>query len=432
MDRQGVITARQEGRKDFSGCCLDDQDLSGLDLAGCDFSGSSFSGANLSSAVLADANCSRADFSGAILSRANLSGSQLGQARLIASDLVGCDLRRASARAANLNNALLIRAKFNDADFLGANFSGANATAAQFESVNLECADFSGAALMNTTFCASTCSWTNFTNARLNWATLSWCLLEAADFENANITGANLQGANLSFANLKDVVLTGADLYFANLSGTCMPAGPLTSIRVSHASLTSQTYERSGWSRELLREWQRKGAVILDFEAFSRDVQLYIREGDCNLRIYFSKPVENNARIALEVLIWHLTHESNTLRILSVANDNTKGQVAFFSTKDADIELFISALREKTWLADRESMENDFKTYQNTSRVGNIDIIGTLNALSNAIYHIQAIVPALEDDKASKVHARLEPGECHNNKTQVSWSNITLPKVTRS
>lgn len=431
MDREALILARAQNRKDFSGCCLDKQNLSDLDLAGCDFTNCTFVGANMTNVILADANCTKADFSSAILSRANLSGSALGQAKFIASDLVGCDLRKVSARAANLNNALLIRAKLNDADFLGANFSGTNATAAQFESVNLECTDFSGAALMNATLCGSTCSWANFTNARLNWATLSWCLLEAADFENANLTGANLQGANLSFANLKDVIITGADLYFANLSGTCMPQSPLTSIRVSHASLTSQTYERSGWPRELLREWQRKGAIILDFEALSRDVQLYIREGDCNLRIYFSKPVEKNARIALEVLIWHLTHESNTLRILSVANDTNKGQVAFYSTKDADIELFISALREKTWQNDCESVEKDFKAYQKSSHVDDIDIIGTLNAISNAIYHIQAIVPAIEEDKAAKVHARLEPGESFDKKTRISWSNIALPKITR-
>ncbi len=431
LDRETLVLALGQGRRDFSNCCLDNQDLSCLDLSGCDFSNSSFSGANMSNVVLADATCAKADFSGAILSRANLSGCDLGQAKLIASDMVGCDLRRASARAANLNNALLIRAKLNDADFLGACFSGVNATAAQMESVNLECTDFSSAALMNATLCGSTCSWANFTNARMNWATLSWCLLEAADFENANLTGANLQGANLSFANLRDVIITGADLYFATLCGTCMPVCPLASIRVSHASLTSQTYERSGWSRELLREYQRKGAVILDFESLGRDVQAYIREGDCNLRIYFSKTVEKNDRIALEVLIWHLTHEANTLRILSVANNNSKGQVAFYSTKDADIELFISALREKTWQSDCESVEQDFRAYQNSSHVDSIDIIGTLNALSNAIYHIQAIVPAIEEDKASKFHAKLEPGESYDNKTRISWSNVSLPKISR-
>ncbi len=432
LDRERFLARYEAGERDFKECQMNGIDLSGCQLSECDLSGASLVEANFRGCNLKATNFTKANLSRAILSRPNQVEAELGWTRLSGADLTGTDMHRARARAANFSNALMLRTKMNDADCLGAIMSGINATAAQMESTNFECADLSGATLMNANLCGANCSWANLTDARLNWANLSWCLLEAADLENSNLTGACLQAANLSFSNLDNTVLTGADLYFANLSGTLLPRTQLPIARVSSARLTNQTYTRSQWSRELLRDWQQKGAIILDFEAFSRDVQSFIREGECNLRIYFTKPIENQARIALEVLIFHLIHSQSSLRILSIYNEGERGQVAFYSPNMADIELFVSSIRGKTWHSDLDNVEKEFHEYQKTSHADNLDIVQALDSLSASIYHIQALIPVSEDDKTCQFQTRFDPYEKRlEKKTQMSWSSISLPKVKR-
>ena len=432
LDRESFLARYEAGERDFRDYQLDGIDLSNCQLSQCDLSGASLIGANFKGSCLREVNFSKANLTRSILSRANLSESDLSWARISGADLAGTDMHHAKARAANFSESLMIRTKMNDADCLGAIFCGINATAAQMESTNFECSDLSGATLMNANMCGANCSWANLTDARLNWANLSWCLLEAADLENANLTGTCLQAANLSFANMDNTVLTGADLYFANLSGTLLPPNQLPAARISSARLTSQTYSRSKWSRELLRDWQHKGAIILDFESLTRDVQKFIREGDCNMRIYFTHPIETASRTALEVLIFHLTHAQNSLRILSINNENDRGQVAFFSPNTSDIELFVSSLRGKSWHCDLESIEKEFHEYQAASHVDDLDIVQALDALAADIYHIQALIPVSAEDRTCKLQTKLEP--CDKNiekKTQVSWSSISLPKVER-
>ena len=431
VDRDLFLSMYEAGERDFRDRVLDGVDLSGCVCEECDFSGSSLIGANLKGSNFHGSIFIKSDLSRSNLSRSNLSECDLSWARLAGADLTGTDMHRAKARATGFSDALMIRTKLNDADCLGAIMTGVNATAAQMESTNFECADLSGATLMNVNLCGANCSWANMTDSRLNWANLSWCQLEAADMENANLTGSCLQAANLSFANLDNVILTGADLYFANLAGTLLPK-EMPTARVSSAKLTSQSYTRSQWPRELLRDWQRKGAIILDFESFSHDVQDFIREGDCNLRIYFMCPVEPKMRIALEILIFHLVHNLNTLRILSVFNTQEHGLVAFFSPNPSDIELFTSSLRNKSWHSDITGIEKEFMEYQATSHIESFDIVDVLDAMSNKIMQIQELIPVGKEDRTSQYQDKLTPGDKRiERKKQVAWSNISLPRVTR-
>lgn len=427
--RAMLLQSYQDGNRDFSGLQLDGIDLSRCNLEGIDLSKATLVGANLNSANLRGANLSEANCSKAVLSRANLSEADISRANMSDADLVGADLRKSLARAAAFTHALLLRARFNDADCLGAIMAGVNATAAQFESANLECVDFTGAAMMNCILTGASCSWANMTDARLNWAQMSWCKLEAADLEQANLTGANLRGANLSFANLDQAILTGADLYFANISGACVPADTQPA-RIASLRLSVQTFARSGWNKRTLSEWQQRGAIIIDFESLPRDVQTYLRKGECNLRIYFSAQCPPEAQIALEALMACVSPDPDGMRILSVSNKPQKSVVAFSAAQPDAIDAFAAMLRNKSYLADREAIEQKYRESCAT-RDKSIDIIAQLETLSSHIFHIQALVPVSDDDKTKQLQLRLDPCEVVNDKTQISWSSVSLPKVSR-
>ena len=433
MTREALQDEYTAGERDFHERRFDGLDLSNMNLSQCNFSGSTFVGTNCSGCQLKDSNLTKTDFTRANLSRSSLTGSDLSWSKLSGADLVGADLHKITARAANFSNALMIRTKLNDADCLGAIMTGINATAAQMESMNLECANLTGSALMNANLCGANCSWTNLSDTRLNWAIMSWCQLEAADLENANMTGVNLQAANLSFANLDNITLTGADLFLANLSGTLLPKDLLPTARLSSSRLTSQTYTRSQWPRELLRDWQRKGAIILDFEALPRDVQAFIREGDCNLRVYFNFSIDHLERTAIEILMAHATQPNNALRILSIANEKSdRSQIAFYSSDIADIEKFVSCLRKKSWQTDPKAILDVYNNFKATAHFDDFDVLKTLDEIAAHIYHIQALIPVSSDDRTTQLQTRLEPGDSKvNNKTQISWSSVSLPKVQR-
>lgn len=423
QDRETLLAAYAAGERDFQGW-----QLAECDLTGCNLSGASFVGADLNGALLNRCDLTRADFSRAHMARANLSESDLGWAKLSEAELIGADLRRIKARAANFSSALLLRARMNEADCLGAMMSGINATAAQLESANLECTDLSNASLVNANMSGTNCSWANLSDARLNWAIMSWSLLEAADLENANLTGTVLHSSNLSFANLNDAILTGADLYFATLSGALLPKDVPTARLVS-SRLTSQTYSRSQWTRHVLREWQQKGAILLDFESFPKDVQAYIREGECSLRIYFTIPVEREERLAIETYIYHLVQSESKLRMLSISNEKGRGYVAFYAPDNAAVEQFVSALRSRAWQNDPGAIEREFYDYQTPARRIDIDIIQVLDDLASHIYHIQTPFP-LQHEESDKPH-RAVSSENRELQPGISWTSVTMPKVQR-
>lgn len=427
--RAMLLKSYEEGNREFCGWQLDGIDLSNCILDDIDLSRASLVGANLRSASMKSSILTEAKLSQASLSRANLSKADISRADFTNTDLVGIDLRKSLARATNFTHALMLRSRLDDADCLGAIMVDINATAARMESANLECVDFSGAAMMNCVLTGASCSWANMTDTRLNWAQMSWCKLEAADLEQANLTGANLRGANISFANLDQAILTGADLYFANISGALVPAD-IQPARVASLRLTNQTFTRSNWSKKTLYEWQQRGAIIIDFESLPRDVLTYVRKGECNLRIYFSTTCSPNGQVALEALMTHISPDADTLRILSVSNDAGKSVVAFYAPNPHTIDVFTSALRNKTWTSDREALEQRYRD-SCVTREKSVDIIAELENLASHIFHIQALVPIANDDKTKQLQMRLDPCEIIGDKAQISWSSVSLPKVSR-
>ena len=412
--RAMLLKSYEEGNREFCGWQLDGIDLSNCILDDIDLSRASLVGANLRSASMKSSILTEAKLSQASLSRANLSKADISRADFTNTDLVGIDLRKSLARATNFTHALMLRSRLDDADCLGAIMIDINATAARMESANLECVDFSGAAMMNCVLTGASCSWANMTDTRLNWAQMSWCKLEAADLEQANLTGANL---------------TGADLYFANISGALVPAD-IQPARVASLRLTNQTFTRSNWSKKTLYEWQQRGAIIIDFESLPRDVLTYVRKGECNLRIYFSTTCSPNGQVALEALMTHISPDADTLRILSVSNDAGKSVVAFYAPNPHTIDVFTSALRNKTWTSDREALEQRYRD-SCVTREKSVDIIAELENLASHIFHIQALVPIANDDKTKQLQMRLDPCEIIGDKAQISWSSVSLPKVSR-
>ena len=425
-----LLEAYKNGERKFQGWKLDHLDLSGCQLSDGDFSECSFEGSDLTSAILRRTNLSKADFSEATLSRAVLVEADLSWAKLSRASLVGADMRRCTARAANFTDALLLRARLNDSDCLGANFSHINATAAQFESANLECADISHATMMNASLYGANCSWANFCDTRLNWANLSWSLLEAADMENANLTGANICAANLNFSNLSGAIFTGADLYFANLSGAQIPENALSAARVSSARLTNQTFSRSKWPKELLRDWQQRGAIILDFSDLPENVQSFIKQGECNLRIFFSISIDAEYQIALETLIYHHLGRDTGLRILSIATERNRSQVAFYASNPSEIETFCACLENRSWKSEAASIVDHFSNIKSPVRAQKFDIIHALTVLSDHILQIQALIPS-SDDQMQKYHAQIAPDERIEERTQISWSSVSQTKISR-
>ena len=430
MSRETLLEAYQKGERQFCNMDLSEMDLSGVDLSNSDFSGSILHKTNFSGSKLTGACFSKADLQHSTLSRAHLEESDLGWCNVSEADLVGADLHACHAQAALFSGALLIRANLCDADCLGCNFSGANAMAAQFQETNLECADFSGATLTNTDFRGCNASWANFSRTRLNWANFNWSQIEAANFEGANMTGVNLQAANLSFSNLIHTNLLSADAYYTIFSGSLLPSFPKDLANVSCARITYQTMNRSQWTKEMLRSWQNHGASIVDFEAFPTDVQNFIREGNCNLRVTFSLPIRDLEQQALEVLIEHLFGHQPDFHILSILHDNFISTVAFRSDSDAVTDTFVEALQKRVWLNPNVAEAID-RVYQERMKTRKKDsklmpkMNRILSNLSEHIAHVQALVNVSEDDRIKQLAERLEVEESvPTAKKQLTWSSV--------
>lgn len=433
ISRESLLEAYQRGERQFCNLDLSNLDLSNLDLSKSDFSGATLQKTNFSGTRLSGARFLKADLQHATLSRAHLEDAELGWSNFSEADLVGADLHGCHAQAALFSGALLIRANLNEADCLGVNFSGANAMAAQFQETNLECADFSGATLSNADFRGCNASWANFSRTRLNWANFNWSHIEAANFDAANMTGANLQAANLSFSNLQNTNLLSADAYYTVFAGTLLPSSVKPFANASCARITYQTMLRSNWSKEVLREWQNHGVSLVDFEAFPTDVQNYIREGNCNLRITFSLPIQDLEQHALEVLVEHLFGHQPDFHILSVLHDNQISTVAFRSADDKAIETFVQAMQKRIWQVPTTS-EAIERVYQERMKCRKKDtkclplMSRVLANLSEHMTHVQALLNVGEDDRVKQLAAHLEVDEpVPEAKKQFSWSSVFRP-----
>jgi serine/threonine protein kinase, bacterial len=113
--------AYERGRRDFSGCDLNDLPLPRVKLPSISLNEAQLQNADLRGADLYKANLGKANLSGTNLRNANLQEAYLSYA-----DLEGSDLR-----GADLSNAYLSNANLRGANLCGANLLGATLTMAQ-------------------------------------------------------------------------------------------------------------------------------------------------------------------------------------------------------------------------------------------------------------------------------------------------------------
>lgn len=284
----GVVTPAPSPGVDWSGCPLDNANLSGADLGGANLSHAHLSGAKLGLSNLTNANLTSADLSNADLGGSNLSGADLTDANLntfsvynltltganlsgtkfafngdlsgvVSGGIIGtpanlpyypdgqyvlaggylagpgADLAGADLANANLTGAYMVQ----NADLSGADLTGANLTDGALS------ADLAGAKLAGTNLKGLSSFHNTGTPASLpvHWAFVGGYLfgptvfLADQDLHGYDLSGLDLAGAGLSQSNLTGANLTGTDLAkaFLNLSN-------LTSATVTGANFTGATW----------------------------------------------------------------------------------------------------------------------------------------------------------------------------------------------
>ncbi len=117
MNKEELLAAYVDGRRDFTGVDLSEVDLQGANLRDADLRGADFQHANLS-----DANLTGATLCGAALRGADLCNANLMDANLMGANLRGADLRNANLRGVNLRGAILMSAGLTGA--IGFRFPG--------------------------------------------------------------------------------------------------------------------------------------------------------------------------------------------------------------------------------------------------------------------------------------------------------------------
>lgn len=115
LDREALLSAYEQGRRDFRHKDISSQDLEKVDLSKANFKHSKLIRVNLEGAELASTNFSDTD-----ARQTSFRSSQLSKAYFIDANLEGTDLRGAD----------LSFARFDNAKLKGANFCGANLTSA--------------------------------------------------------------------------------------------------------------------------------------------------------------------------------------------------------------------------------------------------------------------------------------------------------------
>ncbi|MBW4507807.1 MAG: pentapeptide repeat-containing protein [Scytonematopsis contorta HA4267-MV1] len=203
-----LITAYQNGERNFPQINLENADLSQLDLSGinltkanlrkANLSKANFSHANLAGADLQEANLERIDLQSANLSRANLSAANLREAKLDAAKLIGSILIRTCLSCAYMPCVQLVEADLREAKLYRADLRLANLEKSIFERADL--------------------SDTILRKVNLQQANLRQAYLQDCNLQFANLTGANLQKADLSNANLDNAILTKTDVRGAEIT----------------------------------------------------------------------------------------------------------------------------------------------------------------------------------------------------------------------
>ena len=185
---EGLLTAYQQGERDFAEVNLENADLKKANLVGI----------NLRRANLKGANLEKADFQSADLSEADLSNANLEEAKLDAANLTGAILVQANLSYVYMPCCKLIEANLNESKLVETELTAAN--------------------LQKSILDKAKCREVRLRKAQLQEASLIQAYLREAKLQFTNLTDANLQKADLYDTELEGAILTRTDLRGAEIA----------------------------------------------------------------------------------------------------------------------------------------------------------------------------------------------------------------------
>lgn len=248
LDREGVE------RRAAAGESLAGQDLSGLDLSGLALGGVDLQGARLAGTVLRGA-----DLSGADLRGADLAGADLGEAQLVAARLDGADLTEAVLAGADARDACFDGTTADRVDASGLCAAGASLLRADWVAAQLTGADLSRAVLSEADLGASRLDGANFSDAKLDAATLERAVGERWVADRADLSGlragggTRLPGARLEDCTAPGSTWEGADLSGASFAGSLLAGADFTACSLGGADLSRCDVREGRFDRADLR-----------------------------------------------------------------------------------------------------------------------------------------------------------------------------------
>lgn len=261
----------------------------------------------------------------------------------------------------------------------GSNFSNADLTGADFGGVLLRGVCFLGAQLHHTKMRgADGLQWALFDERR--WCNpvvqrllstgrgdeldLSRCPLSGVYLREASLRGASL--GHLQEADLRRADLTEADLIDVDLRGADLTDALLEGARLDGARVDVLTYERSGWTPEMLADLVQRGITVVALQAFPRAAQDRIlgeREG---LILSFWTRLSAFDRYLVEGAIVGVLGRNTDCQIEEFRNLEHSAVVRLTASRRSDLERVAEALHERVWEMQHQQQKTQLVRVQET------------------------------------------------------------------
>lgn len=221
LDANALLSAYQQGQRNFQNIRLVGQSLEGANLRGIDFQGAQFQNVSFKGAKLIGVN-----FQGADLKQTDFSQATLYRVSFNAAKFEDINVEKTTLRYTTFSNAQLKRAAFIETQFHGVNFEKALIQAADFNKTHLRKGNihFQGTTLDHANFIESRLKQIDFsTCANLKGTRFSGAWLNAVSFKAVNLQGCNFSNAKIYGVDFKQANLTGATFEYAHLGTTPEP-----------------------------------------------------------------------------------------------------------------------------------------------------------------------------------------------------------------
>ena len=178
---------------DFSGCNLENLDLSNRDLSFVNFSFT-----NIKNIDMSNVNFQNANFMGAIITDSKIDNTDFSNA-----NLNSVIITKTSIINSKFNNSEIKSGNFEKSVFKNVNFIGANLEQANFMNSVLQNSNLENVNLIGSNFQNANVSLINFKNSILNFGKFENSDFSSSNLENTIIYKAKFDNANLQNANLK-------------------------------------------------------------------------------------------------------------------------------------------------------------------------------------------------------------------------------------